>query len=137
MVTGVVIIGDFVVGKLTEKESEVVANIRINEGQSYANQASASLASSPIVRNRLRQGQSYFPAWRHNGPGGGILVGTPFSQSDAVIRLESGSDTFSRSTSHAQIVADLASFGSSAVHDYAHNTINQPNNRVPSRILCN
>lgn len=128
LVTGVIIVGDYVVNQLSANRTAVVNYIGQYVGTTYSSNANTSIIASANITQYVSQGYRHFAAWRYNGAGGGITVGGPLNYSNAVARLASA-DVYSPLPGDAYKVADGASFGSWPIWDSAHNTSNQPNNR--------
>ncbi len=111
---------------IISKESYVVSQISGGVASKCGTNASSSIAQAKTQKNN--RSYNHFSAWRYNGLGGGICIQSPLTEAQAISRLRSGQDVWSRSQSLALIIASKASATGTAVHDAAHNTSTYPLN---------
>lgn len=114
------------ISSIIANEYNIVNEIRVGVSSTCANNATKSIGQAKTQQRN--QNYFYFEAWRYNGPGGGIVIGNPLSESQAVSRLKAGLDVWSRSQTLALNIAQKASANGQVVYHSPHNTSKYPLN---------
>jgi len=112
------------VSNYVNNQSAIYSEMSSNVSSTCATNSSQSIANANKVRNNPNK--DYFYATRYWGEGGGIIIGNPMTQQEAVARLANNKDVWSRSQSLALTAANMA--GGGCYHDNAHNTQQYPLN---------
>lgn len=82
------------VSNYVSHQNAICSEISTNVSSTCATNAANSIAQADTVRRNSQY--NHFEAWRYWGPGGGITIGNPLTEDQAVVRLKAKQDVWSR-----------------------------------------